>query len=93
MISMTLSESDNSNLFKKSSLIDKSIHIMHHTKPNEEAVKYWSDMLRLPLAIFKCFKAKPGRNPFGVCHVYISNVLLRKVIDMIHEEIFLKGIN
>lgn len=91
ILNITLTELENSTLFKKEEIIDKSIHLMHHTKSDEEVIKYWSNKLNLPEKKFKCFKAKPGRNAFGVCHVFISNVLLRRVIDVIHEEIFLKS--
>lgn len=90
IIKITLNELEKCGLFSKAQLIDKSIHLIHHTITDEEVIKHWSTGLNIPERKFKCFKGKPGRNPYGVCHVYISNVLLRRVIDAIHEETFLK---
>ncbi len=87
---IVLEELDKSELFHKSNLINKSIHLAHHTKLDEEVIEYWSKGLDLPKEKFKCFKSHPGRNPYGVCHIYISDVLLRRVIDIIHEEVFSK---
>jgi hypothetical protein len=89
ILKITLNELEKSGLFKTKNIINKSIHISHHTKDDEEVLKYWSKKLNLPIEKFKCFELKAGRNPYGVCHIYISDVLLRRVVDIIHEEIFL----
>jgi hypothetical protein len=73
-------------LFQKSSLIDKTIHILHHLESNDEAIRHWSAELGLPANKFKCFDDKTKTSPFGVCHIYISDVLLRRVIDLLHEK-------
>ncbi|MBU2639889.1 MAG: hypothetical protein KKG75_04260 [Nanoarchaeota archaeon] len=86
IIKIVLNELDKHNLFKKSKLIDKSIHLLHHTKSNKEVISYWSKKLGLNKSKFKCFNSKKT-TPFGVCHVYISDVLLRRVVDLIHEKI------
>ena len=86
IIKIVLEELDKNNIFKKSSLIDKSIHLLHYTESKNKVVDYWSKKLNLPKRKFKCFDDKSKTSPFGVCHVYISDVLLRRIIDLIHDE-------
>ena len=86
IINLILEELDKNNLFKKSNLIDKSIHLLHHTELKNKVIDYWSKKLNLPKRKFKCFDDKSKTSPFGVCHVYISDVLLRRIIDLIHDE-------
>ena len=85
-----LNELEKCGLIEKSQLIDNSFHIIHHTKSDKESIEFWTKKLQLPTSKFKCFYGKPGRNKYGVCHIYIRDVLLRRVIDIVHEEIFLK---
>lgn len=87
IMGLTLKELEKAGLFRTAQLTKNSSHIMHHTKTDLESTQFWSDKIKLPKSKFKCFKAKPGRNPFGVCHIYISDVLLRRIIDLIHEKI------
>jgi len=86
IINRVLDELEKNNLFKKSNLIDKSIHLLHHTESEDKVIDYWSEKLNLPKNKFKCFDDKTKTSSFGVCHVYISDVLLRRVIDVIHDE-------
>ena len=86
VIDVVLEELDKNSIYKKSDLIDKSIHLLHHTKNESAVIKYWSTKLKLPKNKFKCFNDENKTSPFGVCHVYISDVLLRRVIDLIHNK-------
>ncbi|MBU2634283.1 MAG: hypothetical protein KJ674_03490 [Nanoarchaeota archaeon] len=86
IIKITLEELEKHNLFQKSHLIDKSIHLLHHQESNKKVIKYWSQKLNLPENKFKCFSDEKRTSKFGVCHVYISDVLLRRIIDLIHEK-------
>lgn len=86
VINLILGELDKNNLFKKSNLIDKSIHLIHHIEPKNKVINYWSKKLNLPESKFKCFDDKSKTSPFGVCHVYISDVLLRRIVDLIHSQ-------
>ncbi len=87
IIKLVLGELDKKNLFKKTKIIDKSIHLLHNTCSEEEAINYWSEKLDLPKNKFKCFDDKQKTSIFGVCHVYISDVLLRRIIDLLQEYI------
>lgn len=86
IINIILNEMDKNNLFKKSNINNNSIHLLHYTEIEEAVVQYWSNALNLPKIKFKCFDDKLKTSEYGVCHVYISDVLLRRVIDIIHDE-------
>jgi len=88
IINLIFKELDKNNLFKKSDLINKSVHLLHYIKSKDEVIDYWSKKLNLSKNKFKCFDDKTKTSLFGVCHVYISDVLLRRVIDIIHDEFF-----
>jgi hypothetical protein len=86
IMKMVLDELDKHNIFKRNKIIKKSIHLVHHLLPDQKVINYWSKELELDKNKFKCFKLKET-SPFGVCHVYISDVLLRRVVDLIHKKI------
>ena len=92
IIKVVLDQLEQNDLFQKRDLIDKSLHLLHFTKSNDEVIRYWSKSLGLPKSRFKCFDMERKTKPYGVCHVYISDVLLRRVIDLIHEFIFKKSL-
>lgn len=87
IIKLILDELEISNLFKKSDLIAKSVHLLHHTELDEDVIAYWSNQLDIPRIKFKCFDDKLKTSKYGVCHVYISDVLLRRVIDILQTHI------
>ena len=86
IIYQVLQELEKSKLFKKEKIIRKSIHLLHFQESKEKVINYWSRKLKLPKDKFKCFNDERKTSLFGVCHIYISDVLLRRVIDLIHEE-------
>ena len=87
VINLILDELERSGLFKKSDLIAKSVHLLHHTESDNLVIDYWSNKLSLPKNKFKCFDDKLKTSQYGVCHVYISDVLLRRVIDILQAHI------
>ena len=87
VIRLVLNELEQSNLFKKVDLINKSVHLLHHTEQDDKVIDYWSNELNIPKIKFKCFDDKLKTSKFGVCHVYISDVLLRRVIDILQEKL------
>lgn len=66
---------------------NKSFHILHHRKSNTKAIKYWSEKLNISKKFFVCFSDKNLTSNFGVCHFYHSDVLLRRIIDLIIDTI------
>ncbi|MBI4453280.1 hypothetical protein HY636_01430 [Candidatus Woesearchaeota archaeon] len=87
LIQIVLEELEKANLLKISYIIDKSIHLLHFKKDDNVVIDYWAKELNLSTGKFKCFNDKSKTTDYGVCHVYISNVLLRRVIDLIQEYI------
>ena len=88
LINLILEELEKSNLFKRSDLIDKSLHLLHHQDSDKKVIEYWSKCLHLPKKKFKCFNDERKTTPSGTCHVYISDVLLRRILDLVHDEFF-----
>ncbi len=86
VINIILEGLNENSLFRKSNLIDKSVHLLHYIESQDMVVDYWSKKLGLPKNKFKCFDDKTKTSFFGVCHVYISDVLLRRIIDLIHDK-------
>lgn len=87
LIKQVLNMLEETKLFFRKDIVDKSTYILHHKKSNQEAINYWSDKLNIPKSKFKCFEREKRTKDYGVCHIYISDVLLRRVIDLIIEHI------
>ncbi|MFH1409497.1 MAG: hypothetical protein ABIH34_06305 [Nanoarchaeota archaeon] len=78
---------EKNKLLSLSRLINKSCHLIHFKLTEKKVIEYWSEKLKLPEEKFKCFEDKNKTSLFGVCHIYISDVLLRRVVDLIQEKI------
>ncbi len=76
---------DGTGLYHKKDLPKNSFHILHFTEKEELAIDYWSKQLKQPPCRFRCFDEKIKTRPYGVCHLYISDVLLRRVIDLLGD--------
>ncbi|MBU0980924.1 MAG: hypothetical protein KJ709_09045, partial [Nanoarchaeota archaeon] len=87
IMKFVLMELDRNDLFHTIDLIDKSVHLLHFTLPYKKVIEYWSNKLNLNKNKFKCFHDEKRTSPYGVCHIYISDVLLRRIVDLIHEKI------
>lgn len=87
IIDIVLKELEKNSLFYKSNIIDKSVHLLHHTENDDKVIEYWCNQLNLPKSRFKCFNEERKTSPFGVCHVYISDVLLRRIVNLLQEQI------
>ena len=68
----------------KNNLPDTCCHLIH-AKEQEKALKFWSSNLNLPASKFKIIDDKIKNSAYGVCHIYLSDVLLRRVIDEINR--------
>ena len=86
LISLCLDELHNKKLLDKNAFPDASLHIIHATD-KKGPLNYWSRQLLLPLSKFKYFKDSRQTSQFGVCHVYFSDVLLRRVVDELSNHI------
>ena len=84
VISKVLKELEKAKLFFRSELIKNSCYVMHHKVSNLKVINYWSKMLNIRKYKFKCFISEKQTSKYGVCHVYISDVLLRRIVDLMH---------
>ncbi|HLD15265.1 MAG TPA: hypothetical protein VJB94_01670 [Candidatus Nanoarchaeia archaeon] len=63
---------------------------IHHFKNDPEIVKkYWSNNLEFPIEMFvvRDYNHNLTKEGNGVCHFDISNVLLRRVLDLINDKV------
>ena len=88
VINIVLKELENCRFLKKTDLIDKSIHLLHFKEPEKKVIDYWSNKLDIDKSKFKCFHDEKKTTNFGVCHVYVSDVLLRRIIDLLQERFY-----
>jgi hypothetical protein len=86
-----LSLLDKNHLVYIKRLPDGCLHILHHTSSNDAAILFWSTKLNLPERKFRCFNDKTLSSKYGVCHLYLSDVLLRRVADLLIDSILKKG--
>jgi ribosomal protein L22 len=74
-------------LLMRENLKEKSIYIMHYQKEESTVLKHWSRKLEFPLSKFRCIETVDKTRDYGICHVYVSDVLLRRVIDIMIDSI------
>jgi len=65
-------------------LPDKTCHIIH-SQDKLKAMNYWQNKLGLDKSKFSYIDDNNKTSLYGVCHVYLSDVLLRRVVDEINE--------
>jgi hypothetical protein len=78
---------DNTLLFPRKQIADKTIYIMHHQNKDAAAIAYWSEKLQIPRSKFRCISTEKRTRAYGICHVYLSDLLLRRIIDLLIEHI------
>jgi len=88
VINIVLNELEKHGLFSKNDLKVNNVQIVHYTDSEKEVFDYWSKQLRIPVTKFKSFDMEKKTTKKGVCHIYVSDVLLRRVIDLIKEEFY-----
>jgi hypothetical protein len=74
-------------LFSKQDIKNNSFYIMHFKKEQDEVIKFWSKKLNVPESKFKCVDTKEKTRDYGICHLYISDALLRRIIDLLINEV------
>ena len=82
-------ELHNRKMINVRELIKGCIHIIHSSGSIKKVLGYWSGKLKLSNDKFKIldYKKSLKKSKFGVCHVYLSDVILRRVIDEINNKI------
>jgi hypothetical protein len=91
LIDNVLNLLDENKFFLKEKLPGRSLQLIHFIGKEKEVIDFWSKKLKLPRSKFKCFNDKRKTTKYGVCHIYISDVLLRRIIDLIIETILIKN--
>jgi len=85
---MALDILDESKILPKFNIPDKSLKIGRSSLHDDKyLLNFWSKKLELPKFKFHLplKKDELKKAKYGVCHLYISNVLLRRVTDKIFE--------
>ena len=82
LIKICLCELHVQKLIDITNLPKNSFHIIH-ALDERKATEYWSAKLSVDSYKIKCFDDVKKTSLFGVCHVYIRDVLLRRAIDEI----------
>ncbi len=62
-------------------------HLLHFSASEQEVIRYWAKELSLPEGYFKTFNDQSKTTKNGVCHLYLSDVLLRRIIDLLQERV------
>ena len=90
LIKMALNVLDKHNLLSKNKIPDKGIKIGRSSQHDDKKLlNFWMIYLNLSKSKFyfspKPDKLKKAKN--GVCHIYIINMILRRVIDRLIEHL------
>jgi len=89
LIKLTIEYLHNISFIDKHKLSAGCFHIIH-AKEITTAIQYWSESLSLPEPMFKLFHDVNKTSRYGVCHFYLSDVLLRRVVDELNNH-FMSG--
>jgi len=79
------------NFVKRSNLTKNSIRIRYGNEHNrEKLLKYWSKKLNVKRNIIYISQTPDPikKSEFGTCDIYLSNIILRRVIDEIKSYVF-----
>lgn len=78
---IVLNELESVHLFRRKNISNTGVNILH-AKETESAVRaFWSNELSIPIEKIRYYDDKVKTSKYGVCHIYISDVLLRRVVD------------
>lgn len=76
-----------SRLLKEEDFKTNCFNIMHAI--NKESELYWHKQLGFSKENYKFYKTKNKKTKNGVCHLYLSDVLLRRIIDELNNSLLL----
>ena len=93
LINFVLDELFKSGLLKKENIPDKSFQILHCSADLREVQIYWAKKLGVPKSKIRPYDNKHifKKSKYGICHFYITDVLLRRIVDLVHEKEFCNG--
>ena len=92
-INKFMDEMISSKLLAKHQIRGKCFQIHHFAYDLEDVKKYWSNKLDFPLELFSArdYNHNLTKEGNGVCHFDISEVLLRRILDLINDEVLAEG--
>jgi hypothetical protein len=84
LICFCLNKLHEKRFIDRTKLPDGAFHIIH-ARDQKGAISYWSRQLNVSRSKIKCFDDNNNTSKYGVCHLYLSDVLLRRVVDELSE--------
>ncbi len=90
-LSISLIELLDMQLFKRENISRTGVNILHAEENEEKVRRFWSSQLKIPLEKVRYYNDDTKTSEFEVCHIYISDVLLRRVVDELNNKIMKKS--
>ncbi|MBM3199387.1 hypothetical protein FJZ53_00505 [Candidatus Woesearchaeota archaeon] len=89
LLNKVIEELDTSRILKKEDYPKKCFQIFHSSNERNVVKNYWSTNLDFDVNKFEVINCKSSlkKSDTGICHLYISDVLLRRVVDEINMHI------
>lgn len=87
LVKLVLDELSKNKLLDTQNLPNKSFYIIHSKRGKQDVLHFWSKALGLNEEKFRFTKGEPKNSDYGVCHFYLSDVLLRRFIDLLNNYI------
>ena len=84
---IVLDELESMHLFQRDNLSNTGVNILHAKETEPITRAFWSSELGIPIQKIRYYDDKVKTSKYGVCHIYISDVLLRRVVDEVNSYI------
>lgn len=84
---IVLDELESTCLFRRGDISNSGVNILHAKEAKLTVRAFWSDELHIPIEKVRFYDDKVKTSKYGVCHIYISDVLLRRVVDEVSSYI------
>jgi len=93
LLNKIIEELDTSGILKKEDYPKKCFQIFHSSNEKNDVKSYWSKALSFDIDRFNVMNCKGSlkKSESGVCHIYIRDVLLRRVVDEINSYVMNKN--
>ncbi|MBI2144594.1 hypothetical protein HYU17_05620 [Candidatus Woesearchaeota archaeon] len=78
---IVLDELESMHLFQRENLSNTGVNVLHAKEAESTVRAFWSRELCIPVEKIRYYGDKVKTSKNGVCHIYISDVLLRRVVD------------
>lgn len=78
---IVLDELESMHLFRRENISNTGVNVLHAKEAESIVRAFWSAELCIPVEKIRYYDDKVKTSKYGVCHIYISDVLLRRVVD------------